>query len=249
MFGSTGRFSQDIDLDASRANGFEDAIIDLFTDRSPYQEIRFSMGSIRYSHDGNFSGTVEYDHPSGSGAFELQISYRMDPVLDSIDLELQPQPYFRQVEVPLPNLHGLDPYEMLGEKLMAANRRLGGSGKDAYDLYLWAQRPFDENLVRRLGVLKAWTDQRKQPRYEPARLLDAISPGNFRWSDIATLVPRRLSSDPVTICDQVRARFSFLVDVTPEEQELLDDQVSHRHHLLFNDLRHEARQAAAAVSR
>lgn len=230
VFGSTGRFSQDIDVDASRANGFEDAISDLFTERSPYQDITFSIGSIRYSRDGNFSGTVEYDHPNGTGAFELQISYRMDPILDSIDLELQPQPYFRHIEVGLPNLHGLHPYEMIGEKIMASNRRLGGSGKDVYDLYLWTQRPFDESLVRRLAVLKAWTDQRTQPQYEPTRLLEAIGPGSFRWSDIATLVPRGLSSDPETICDRVRQRFTFLTDVTPQEQELLDDQVSHRHH-------------------
>lgn len=80
---------------------------------------------FRYSQDGNFSGRVAYEHENGAGAFELQISYRLDPILDSVDLPLIEQLYFRRVEFPPPMLHGLDPYEMIGEKIMACNRRRG----------------------------------------------------------------------------------------------------------------------------
>jgi hypothetical protein len=62
----------------------------------------------------------------------------MDPILDAVALPLVEQPYFRYVEFPPPDLHGLDPYEMIGEKIMACNRRRGGSAKDVYDLFLWA---------------------------------------------------------------------------------------------------------------
>jgi len=65
---------------------------------------------------------VTYEHGNGAGAFELQISYRLDPILDPVDLPLVDQPYFRQVEFSPPELHGLDPYEMIGEKIMACNR-------------------------------------------------------------------------------------------------------------------------------
>jgi hypothetical protein len=40
-----------------------------------------------------------------------------------------PQPYFTRVECAIPTLYGLDPYEMIGEKIMACNRRVGGSAK------------------------------------------------------------------------------------------------------------------------
>lgn len=40
----------------------------------------------------------------------------------------------------MPRLFGLNPYEMIGEKIMACNRRQGGSSKDVYDLDLWAKR-------------------------------------------------------------------------------------------------------------
>jgi len=206
VFGGTGRFSQDIDIDATHENGFEAEIEGAFADRTPFHGIAFSMPNFRYSQDGNFSGTVEYEHEHRSGAFELQISYRLDPILASRDLPLQNQPYFARVEFPPPVLHGLDPYEMVGEKIMACNRRLGGSAKDIYDLFLWASRPFSEELVRRLAVLKAWTDQRSTRAYRPDEFLSQIQSRRFRWTDISGLVPHRLESDPEHICATVRER-------------------------------------------
>jgi uncharacterized protein len=251
IFGSTGRFSQDIDLDATHENGFEAAVEAAFQPARPYYGISFELPSFRYSAEGNFSGTVEYSHANAKGAFELQISYRLDPVLQPRELVLQEQPYFRKAreECGVPRLFGLDPYEMIGEKIMACSRRQGGSSKDVYDLDLWAGRPFDEGLVRRLAVLKAWTDRRDRPRYEPAGLLGAIEPANFRWGDIEGLVPRRLANDPEQICERVRTRFAFLERLAEGERTLLEDQVAHREHRLFDILRGEARETAAKVHR
>lgn len=249
VFGSTGRFSQDIDLDATTRNGFEAEIEEALASRRPFHGIELTIARFRYSAEGNFSGTVAYEHEHGTGVFELQISYRLDPILDPVDLVLAPQSYFRRVEFAPPLLHGLDPYEMIGEKLMACNRRLGGSGKDVYDLFLWSQQPFAEDLVRRLAVLKAWTDRRHSPTYEPARLLTAIVPRSFRWSDLAGLVPRNLTADPEPICERVRARFAFLADLDADEQRLLADQTAHRERVLFSQLRADARARARDVQR
>lgn len=43
VFGSTGRFSQDVDLDATRRNGFEAAVEAAFADHTPYHGIDFSI--------------------------------------------------------------------------------------------------------------------------------------------------------------------------------------------------------------
>lgn len=251
IFGSTGRFSQDIDLDATHENGFEGMVERAFQGDRPYHGIEFSLPHFRYSAEGNFSGTVNYRHAHGDGAFELQISYRLDPILEPVELTLQEQSYFGKArqECGVPRLFGLDPYEMIGEKIMACNRRRGGSSKDVYDLDLWAGRPFDESLVRRLAVLKAWTDQRGQPRYDPDGLLAAIQPENFRWTDISGLVPRGLATEPKQICSRVRTRFAFLSELTDAERRLLDDQVAHRDHRLFDQLRAEARKLAALALR
>lgn len=241
VFGQTGRFSRDIDVDAAHRNGFEAQIESAFAKRNPFHGIRFSIPAFRYSADGNFSGRVTYQHDHGEGAFELQISYRLDPLLGPVNLKLVDQTYFRHVEFDPPLLYGLDPYEMIGEKIMACNRRRGGSAKDVYDLCLWSERPFNHDLVRRVAVLKAWTDQRNAPRYEPDTFLAGVVPNNYRWEDLRGLVPRRLKADAHAICVAVKSRFAFLTKCNADERAILRDQASHREHELFVRLREGAK--------
>jgi predicted nucleotidyltransferase component of viral defense system len=189
LFGSEGRFSQDIDLDAPHKNGFEASAEAALVDHSPFQ-----------------------------------------------------QEYLSRVEFDAPTLHGLDHYEMIGEKIMACNRRQGGSAKDIYDLYLWSKKPFDAELVRRVAVLKAWTDQRRNKPYDPENLLAAMVPANFRWSDLNGLVPRKQHADREMICRHARERFAILTNTTEDEQALLADQSSHREVTLFNRLVDETRE-------
>lgn len=104
--------------DATHKNGFEEAVEAAFQPTQPYCGIEFSLPRFRYSSDDNFSGTVEYRHGGGEGAFELQISYRLDPILEPVDLTLQEQSYFTKAdeECGVPQLFGLDPYEMIGSR-------------------------------------------------------------------------------------------------------------------------------------
>jgi predicted nucleotidyltransferase component of viral defense system len=122
----------------------------------------------------------------------------MSTVLPTVDLPLVPTPYQTRVECGVPILHGLDPYEMIAEKIMACSRRMKGSGKDVYDLDLWAKRPFDDALVRRIAVLKAWIDQRshsrlRRPRCWPRSRLEAFAGSTSKVSCHATK-PTELSS-------------------------------------------------------
>lgn len=242
VFGPLGRFSEDIDLDAEHKNGFEADIEEFFQEE--YHGLRFRFAGVRYSSEENFSGTVEFTHEHGQGTFELQISYRMSAVLPTVDLPLVPTPYQTRVECGVPILHGLDPYEMIAEKIMACSRRMKGSGKDVYDLGLWAGRPFDDALVRRLTVLKAWTDQRKRFPYAPDSMLAAIKPDSFRWIDLKGLIPRNETdrrAEQERICVAVRTRFASLGHLDTDEETLLADQTSHREVPMFARLADEAR--------
>lgn len=138
---------------------------------------------------------------------------------------------------------------MIGEKIMACNRRRGGSAKDVYDLYLWSERPFNHDLVRRIAALKAWTDQCRAPLYEPEAFIAAVAPQNYRWEDLQGLVPRRLQADAEAICAAVRQRFAFLAATTEDEQVLVGDQASHRERELFMHLRMEAHEWSVAERR
>ncbi len=246
-FGSSGRFSQDIDLDAPHRNGFEAGVEAAFIDHNPFHGITFKFAKIRWSDNNteNFSGTVHYEHEHGTGRFELQISYRLQPVLQPRDLYIVDQEYHSRVKFARPVLFGLDPYEMIGEKILACNRRQGGSAKDVYDLYLWSGKPFNSQLVRRVAALKAWTDQRHAPRFDPENFLNTISPQNFRWEDLNGLVPRNQHDNRTNLCDQVRARFAFLTEVNDEEQQLLEDQTAHRYRNLYEQLLTDTQTLAA----
>lgn len=128
---------------------------------------------------------------------------------------------------------------------LRGSRRLKGSGKDVYDLGLWASRPFDEALVRRLAVLKAWTDRRRGNPYDPEALLAAIVPGNFRWTDLKGLVPRNQTdraAEQERVCSVVRSRFASLADLDLDEEALLADETSHREVSLLERLSEEARE-------
>jgi len=247
VFGSTGRFSRDLDFDAGNRNGFEAQLEHALQSRQPYFGIRFSIADFRYSSDDNFSATIAYTHDQGGDRFELQISYRAVGVLPSRDLALMPQSYFRRLEVAIPGLHGLDPYEMIGEKIMACNRRIGGSGKDPYDLFLWAGRPFSEDLVRRMAVLKCWTD--RATRFDPETFLARVMPGNYLWDDLLPLIPGGRESDSWVICRAVRERFVFLRNCSPDESRLLQDFQAHREQALFDRLSAEARAWALNAAR
>jgi len=118
-----------------------------------------------------------------------------------------------------------------------------------YDLFLWSQRPFNHDLVRRVAVLKAWTDRRRAPLYDPEDFVTAVAPKNYRWEDLQGLVPRRLQADAEAICAAVRQRFGFLTGCTEDERVLVGDQASHRQGKLFTQLRTVAREWSAAEPR
>ena len=112
--------------------------------------------------------------------------------------------------------------------------------RTSYDLYLWTAKAFNTDLVRRVAVLKAWTDQRRRPSFEPVSFLDLIQPRNLRWEDLNGLVPRRQHQDRAKICHRVRERFASLAALTDDEEELLQDQASHRQVNLYHQLRSQA---------
>jgi hypothetical protein len=107
VFGSTGRFSRDLDFDAAYQNGFEAALEHAIQARRPFFDIRFAIDDFRYSNEDNFSATVAYSHDQGANRFELQLSYRAVGVLPARNLSLISQSYFRRLECAVPALQGL----------------------------------------------------------------------------------------------------------------------------------------------
>jgi hypothetical protein len=63
---------------------------------------------------------------------------------------------------------------------------------------MFAKRPLDRPLIRRLVVLKLW---QAGDAFDPARLTQKFADGReFDWDDLRQLVNRAIIIDPERIC-------------------------------------------------
>src|SRR5690606_33357425 len=108
--------------------------------------------------------------------------------------------------------------------------------RDIYDIGMFATRPLDQPLIRRLVVLKLW---QARDAFDPQRLMEKIADGTaFDWGDLGQLVRREQLVDPQrTTADCVRG-LAFLADLTPEERTLAADRYQ-RERELWDRLRTE----------
>lgn len=87
---------------------------------------------------------------------------------------------------------------------------------------MFATRPLDQALVRRLVVLKLW---QARDSFDPARLMRKFEDGNdFDWDDLGQLVRRTMVIDRHRITADCARGFAFLADLTAEERVLAGDQ-------------------------
>ena len=87
---------------------------------------------------------------------------------------------------------------------------------------MFARRPLDQALVRRLVVLKLW---QARDTFDPARLMQKFEEGNeFDWDDLRQLLNRTVVVDREKICADCVRGFGFLVNLTDEELKLAGDK-------------------------
>jgi predicted nucleotidyltransferase component of viral defense system len=157
IFGTTGRFSEDLDftLDTDRPDDdLLTELVDVFN-REHYG-IRFTFAEYYKTDDEpSFGGDVLYRHAwNDAGRFRLQVSLRERPTLPVVPKAMQHQPYFSQLEFGPFAVRAMETIEMLAEKVRAAFQRV--KVRDLYDLHRFAATPLDGELLRRFVVLKLW---------------------------------------------------------------------------------------------
>src|SRR5208282_6423358 len=108
--------------------------------------------------------------------------------------------------------------------------------RDIYDLGMFATRPLDRPLIRRLVVLKLW---QVRDTFDPARLIQKFQDGrDFDWDDLRQLLNRAVVIDRDRITADCVRGFGFLADLTDEERVLTNDQHQHER-TLWDNLRAE----------
>jgi hypothetical protein len=154
---------------------------------------------------------------------EVQISRRESPTL-ATELQAQiGQSYFRVLPFQPADLRCLALGEVLAEKIRACYQR--NKARDIYDLSMFATRPLDHALIRRLVVIKLW---QARDTFDPARLMQKFQDGrDFDWDDLAQLLRRTIVVDRNRITADCARGFAFLADLTEDERVLANDRYQH----------------------
>lgn len=243
IFGSSGRFSEDLDFTVDTGRAEDDVlteIVEVFNRQ--HHGVTFTFDEYyKTEDDTSFGGDVLYRHAwNDAGRFRLQVSLRERPTLAAASQPMLRQAYFDYLEFDLFDVRALEPVEMIAEKVRAAFQR--AKVRDLYDLHRFAGTPFDVELLRRLVVLKLW--QVRDP-FDPDAFFTKLRSGVYDWDDIRRLVRSADRIEPGEILASVEGRFAAFRELTELEQQVIADAKSGWNEPLAERLRSEIRARAA----
>lgn len=242
VFGSAGRFSEDLDFTIDTSVPDDDVLIRVVeTFNREHYGIAFTFNEYyKTDDDTSFGGDVLYRHAwNEAGRFRLQVSLRERPTLRVTSRPMQPQAYFSYLEFEPFAVRSLWEIEMMAEKVRAACQR--AKVRDLYDLHCFASKPFDGELLRRLVVLKLW---QVRDAFSPDALFAKLRSSNYEWEDLQRLLRAADRAEPGDIVTTVESRFDVLHHITDLEQALIADARSGWNEPLAERLRGEIRQRA-----
>lgn len=157
--GKQGRFSTDLDFTAIEAHEPEDLIVAMMVAfEEPCHGLTFALDDDGYymtQDELSWGVNPTYSHdwnPGGDSETKLQINSRETPTLATESLEQCEQSYFAQLPFEPMNITSLALEEIIAEKIRVCYQR--DKARDIYDLGIVATRPLNQELVRRLVVLK-----------------------------------------------------------------------------------------------
>jgi len=244
VIGSQGRFSTDLDFTALEEPDHESVLLDMMKAfEQPFHGIQFGLPDAGYydTLDGlSWGVNPTYVHSwnaSGESEIKLQISRRETPTRAPERRPQCEQSYFKLLPFAPAEINCLALPEIIAEKIRACYQR--SKARDIYDLGMFATKPLDQPLLRRLVVLKLW---QARDAFDPERLMRKFEEGKaFDWDDLKQLVRRTLAVDREKITADCVRGYRFLVDLT-EEERLLTNDAHQRERTLWQKLRAEVGQ-------
>jgi predicted nucleotidyltransferase component of viral defense system len=239
IFGSVGRFSDDLDFTLATDEADDEILVQLVEVFNREQHgITFLFEEYYKTEDGtSFGGDILYRHVwNDAGRFRLQVSLRERPTLPLASRVMRHQAYFSHLEFDMFDVRSLETVEMMAEKVRAAFQRV--KVRDLYDLHCLASTPFDAALLRRLVVLKLW--QVRDP-FDPEALFAKLRAGVYDWDDLRRLLRAAERIAPSEILASVEDRFALLRELSDLERQVIADARSGRNEPLAERLRAEIR--------
>jgi predicted nucleotidyltransferase component of viral defense system len=218
--GNNGRFSTDLDLavpdetdivdicaalDGQKISGFTFKVSD-----GGAKDLRIWKLDVFHPDLGDVVGLarLEFARRKPARDPERVVPLRL-PIHDEYDFELGALPVIAEVEA-------------CAEKL-ARYRRTPALARDLYDLAWFATRPLDEKVLRRLWVLKVFSDVVEDSRGgKPLVPEDVLKKREVRDFPAASIGVLTQPEDIPGWEAKVRGRFSFLQDLDEDEERFAE---------------------------
>ena len=242
IFGSAGRFSDDLDFTLDSPLNEDDVLISIVEafNRESHGIVFDLRDYYKTEDETSFGGDVSYRHEwNDTGRFRLQVSLRERPTLPARRMELKPQAYFSYLEFRPFKVRSLEPIEMIAEKIRAAFQR--AKVRDLYDLHSFAKMAFNGELLRRLVVIKLW--QARQP-FAPVDFFRKLRGEHYDWGDLRSLIRASERVEPAEILSSIEDRYAVLSDLTELEKRVAEDAKSGWNEPLAERLRAQIRELA-----
>jgi predicted nucleotidyltransferase component of viral defense system len=219
VFGSAGRFSEDLDFTLS---GHDDqaALTALYEVLNrEHHGVTFALGDEWYETDDGFGMQVQYRHAwNASGRFRIQVSTRETPTLGVLPRPMVEQLYFKELEFEPFEVPCLEPIEMAAEKVRAAFQR--AKVRDLYDLHLLVRQKFEGDLLRGLVVLKLW---QLRDSFDPSDFFNKLRGGDYDWDDLRRLLRPSERVEQQDIIAGIEVHFRALRNLTALEDHIVAD--------------------------
>jgi predicted nucleotidyltransferase component of viral defense system len=225
IFGKQYRFSEDLDftiLDSVKPPVLLEEIQKAFS--APFHEISFSevKGSARITV-GGVGVQFEYQVPSASGAFDLEISFRAEPILPVSQKPLQEQSYFKQLEFSPPDVSILAFEEIVSEKIRATFQRM--RPRDVYDLHFCFQKPMNLDQLKGLVLIKCW--QVRDP-FDIERFIGNLHSTKYNWEELDNLLARGSRPGPEKMIKSIESKVAMFQSLSEEDKEIIADSKRHK---------------------
>lgn len=223
-FGNTGRFSMDLDFTCIdvKPKELSEAIKNLLHEKNWYG-LDFEVSEENLGLESYLAG-VRYAHTWNPGSFfEIQVSFRELPVFPTEELPLYNEMYFKFCEFQSFPVKCMQRDEILSEKIRAAFQR--ASSRDLYDLFLFAERPYNRENIKALVVVKCWN---VRDPFKPELFFDKVEKGDYDWEDLGRLVRRGSLPPQEEVIKKVLNEYAFLWDMDENLLKIVRDSKAHR---------------------
>ena len=242
VFGSTGRFSEDLDFTLC-GDDDQEALTRLYeVFNATHHGVTFSLDDW-YETDEGFGMEVHYRHDWNNNAqFRLQVSKREKPTLPVTTRPMLEQVYFKHLEFGAFDVPSLETIEMAAEKVRAAFQR--AKVRDLYDLHLLARQRLGGEVLRKLVVLKLW--QVADP-FRADKFFEDLRGIKYDWDDVHRLLRKADHLGHETIISSIEREYHALSSLTDLEMHVVEDAAKGSHNgALAEELRGEIQRAFQA---